>query len=71
MAVAKKLKARSPLRLRRTQSKARIRHANAAPDRPPGYFKDALTQEDIDQDNQVANAVARMNTRHSKTALSS
>jgi hypothetical protein len=64
MAVLKKLKPTASLPFRAAQPKTKARKMNPAHNRPPGYFKDALTQEDIDRDNQVANAVARMNARH-------
>jgi hypothetical protein len=63
MAVAKKIKTETRIKLRR-RPKARIPRASAAPNRPVGYFKDALTAEDIEHDNRVAKAVARMNARH-------
>ncbi len=34
-----------------------------SPGRPPGYFKDALTAEDVRRDNEIAQAVAKMNAR--------
>jgi hypothetical protein len=64
MAVVKKLKHTASMPFRTARPKTKVRRPNSSQNRPPGYFKDALTQEDIDRDNQVANAVARMNARH-------
>jgi hypothetical protein len=51
------------VRLRRPGIKARIRPASCGHSRPPGYFNEALTAEDIEQGNRIADAVAQMNAR--------
>jgi hypothetical protein len=50
--------------LSRTRKPARSHSLSSVPRRPEGYFNDALTPEDIALDNQLADAVAKMNARH-------
>ncbi len=39
---------------------------SSVPIRPPGYFKDALTPEDIVEINMFSAAIAKMNWKHAK-----
>ena len=53
-------------KLSKKPAKKTLKASTRVPRRPAGYFKDALSPEDIGEINMFSAAIAKMNWKHAK-----